>query len=406
MVPAPSYARGLRCRKCSRTFPKEYRLDCPDCQGLLQIEYDLETLRATGPAALQGTGVWRYAPLLPIAHPAHRVSLGEQATPLLPCPRLGAELGLERLHLKFEGTLPTGSVKDRSSATAVAAAQEFGYAATAVVSTGNAGSSLAAYSTRAGLKSFIFCYEKGAVPKMHHIAGCATQLIVYRGGYDDLIRIYDAVLEQSSTVFECGGSRNAYKQEGKKTIAYEVIEQLGGQAPDVFVALVAVGECFLAAWRGFNEWFRLGWGNQVPRMICAQSARANPIVIAAREGGPLVPQRIGYTVAEGAAVGNPMAKGEWVLDLLREYDGGVADAADDEVLAAQQLLARTEGIWAGPSGCVGLAALAQLVREKQIPGDALVVCLITETGLKGEYPPFPTDPITPTRETVERILHF
>src|SRR5207248_380611 len=135
---------------CGTVHPLGYRLECEKCRGLLELSYDLDVLRARGPAALTGGGLWRYAPVLPIADPAHRVTLGEGGTPLLDCPRLAKRLGVRSLAIKFEGANPTGTVKDRSSATGVAAALQFGFTATSVVSSGNAGSSIAAYSARAG----------------------------------------------------------------------------------------------------------------------------------------------------------------------------------------------------------------------------------------------------------------
>lgn len=151
-----SVATGLTCIECGVTYPPAYRLECDKCRGLLELIYDLEALRRRGPEVFQGYGLWRYAPVLPIARPEHRVTLGEGQTPLLECPRLAQFLGVKRLLIKFDGANPTGTVKDRSSATAVGAALQFGYRVTSVVSSGNAGSSIAAYSARAGLRSLIF----------------------------------------------------------------------------------------------------------------------------------------------------------------------------------------------------------------------------------------------------------
>ncbi|HVQ23778.1 MAG TPA: pyridoxal-phosphate dependent enzyme, partial [Planctomycetota bacterium] len=164
-----SLVRQLTCIDCGTTFPLGYRLECDTCHGLLELGYDLDRLRRDGPAALTGTGLWRYAAVLPIEDPAHRVTLGEGGTPLLDAPRLAASLGVRRLRLKFEGATPTGTVKDRSSATAVAAALQFGFGATSVVSSGNAGSSIAAYSARAGLRSLIFAYARASAPKLLHM---------------------------------------------------------------------------------------------------------------------------------------------------------------------------------------------------------------------------------------------
>jgi len=380
-----SLARELSCIDCTASHPLGYRLECDKCRGLLELRYDLDRLRAAGPALFSGTGLWRYAPVLPITDPAHRVTLGEGGTPLLDCPRLARHLGVRRLLLKYDGANPTGTVKDRSSATAVGAALQFGYRATSVVSSGNAGSSIAAYSARAGLRSLIFAYERTSAPKLLHMQATASDLIIYQGVYDDLITHWDRLVEEH-LFFDCGASRNAYKQEGKKTLAYEITEQTGFQPPDVVVAPVAVGETFIAIVRGFRELAEAGLIPRVPRMVAAQAARANAITRAFRTGTSIVPLKIGYTVAEGLAAGDPGRKGDWVLRLLREHRGLAADAEDDAILEAQRLLARAEGVWAGPTGVATVAVVRRLLEQKQLdPGDT-VCAIISETGLKTEAP--------------------
>jgi threonine synthase len=384
-----SLARNLVCIDCGSAFALGYRLECAACRGLLELHYDIERLAKEGPAILHGTGLWRYAPVLPIANPAHRVTLGEGGTPLLDCPRLARDLGVRRLLLKFDGPNPTGTVKDRSSTTAVSAALQFGYRATSVVSSGNAGSSIAAYSARAGLRSLIFAYERASAPKLLHMAATATDLVIYQGVYDDLITLWDRLVAED-LFFDCGASRNAYKHEGKKTLAYEIAEQTGFTVPDVVVAPVAVGETFIATARGFREMRDAGWIPRLPMMVAAQATRANAIARAWRDGTAITPLKIGYTVAEGLAAGNPGRKGDWVLRLLRELGGLAGDVEDDEILAAQQRLARTEGIWGGPTGVATLAVLARLLAQKAIDPDQTIAVIVSETGLK-------TEAVTPSR---------
>ena len=382
-----SLATGLLCIDCGGAQPLGYTLQCPNCGGLLELVYDTATLQRLGTAVFAGGGLWRYAPVLPIADPAHRVSLGEGQTPLLECPRLGRELGVRRLLVKFEGSNPTGTVKDRTSATAVGAALQFGFTATSVVSSGNAGSSIAAYSARAGLHSLIFCYARASAPKLLHMAATASDLVLYKGVYDDLIAHWDHLAEEG-LFFDCGATRNPYKHEGKKTIAYEIAEQLGWRAPDVVVAPVAVGETFIAAHRGFAEMERLGFIPQRPLMAAAQAARANAITQAWRDKTSITPLKIGYTVAEGLAAGNPGRKGDWVLRILRETGGVAGQAEDEEILAAQRMLARTEGIWAGPTGSASLAVLARLLTDRQVDPASTICVIVSETGLKTEaHPP-------------------
>jgi len=381
-----SLAQNLTCIDCGAAYPLTYRLECAACGGLLELRYDIGRLRAAGPSVLSGSGLWRYAAVLPIANPAHRVTLGEGGTPLLDCPRLARELGVRRLLLKFDGANPTGTVKDRSSATAVAAALSFGYRATSVVSSGNAGSSIAAYSSRAGLRSLIFAYEKASAPKLLHMAATTMDLIIYKGVYDDLIKIWDRLVADD-LFFDCGASRNAYKQEGKKTLAYEIAEQTGWTVPDVVVAPVAVGETFIATARGFREMREAGWITRVPLMVAAQATRANAVARAFRDGAAITPLKIGYTVAEGLAAGDPGKKGDWVLRLLREGKGLAGDAEDDEILETQRRLARVEGVWAGPTGVAALAVLIRLLAQKQLDPAQTICAIISETGLKTEGAP-------------------
>jgi len=381
-----SLAQNLTCIDCGAAYPLTYRLECDACRGLLELRYDIARLRAAGPGILAGSGLWRYAPVLPIADPAHRVTLGEGGTPLLDCPRLARELGVRRLLLKYDGANPTGTVKDRSSATAVAAALAFGYRATSVVSSGNAGSSIAAYSSRAGLRSLIFAYERASAPKLLHMAATTANLIIYKGVYDDLIKIWDRLVDER-LFFDCGASRNAYKQEGKKTLAYEIAEQTGFTVPDVVVAPVAVGETFIATARGFREMRDAGWIARAPLMVAAQATRANAVARAFRDGTAIAPLKIGYTVAEGLAAGDPGKKGEWVLRLLRDGKGLAGDAEDDEILETQRRLARVEGVWAGPTGVASLAVLARLLAQKHLDRDQTICAIISETGLKTEGEP-------------------
>src|SRR5436853_5188492 len=220
------------------------------------------------------------------------------------------------------------------------------------------------------------------------MAATTGDLVLYEGVYDDLIAHWDRLVE-SRLFFDCGASRNAYKHEGKKTIAYEIAEQSGWRPPDVVVAPVAVGETFIAAARGFREMHRAGFIPRVPRMVAAQATRANAISRAFRGGRPLEPLKIGYTVAEGLAAGNPGRKGEWVLRLLREQGGLAGHAEDEEILAAQRLLARSEGIWAGPTGAGSLAVLARLLVDKRLDPGQTIAVIVSETGLKteAELPP-------------------
>lgn len=392
-----SAAVSLHCIGCEADHNLEYLLECPDCGGLLYIEYDLDRIGQVQFGNLSGPGVWAYAELLPIPDPAHHITLGEGHSPLLHAQRLGDAMGLHDLWLKFDGLNPTGTVKDRSAVTAVAAALQFGYDRIGVVSTGNAATSIAAYAARAGIKAFVLSTESSSRPKVCHVNALTANFAMYQGNYDDMIIGFDKAVN-TKAIFDGGASRNPYKQDGKKTMAYEIFEQMDLQVPDYVVYPVGIGELLLACQRAFRELKLAGHSDRMPIPVAAQSDVADSIVKALDDDAERIPKSITYTIAEGVAVGDMGAKGDWVLEDIRTSGGLGAASSDAEVIEWQQRLARLEGIWAGPTGCITLPALAKLVRRGDIPAEARVVCTISETGLKSDLEPpdvaiISTDPV-------------
>lgn len=399
-----SWVQALACVDCQETVDFAYRLKCPRCGGLLDLIYDLQ---ATNLAALVDNsfhGMWRFHRVLPILDPSNIVTLGEGLTPLIPAPRLAQVLGIRELHLKYEGTNPTGTVKDRTSSTAVSSARQFGARAVTVVSTGNAGASLATYAHRGDVKSVVFCYHRGDPIKMSHMSLMASRFCIFEGEYDDLIRSVDQCVEEG-LAFDGGATRNPFKHEGKKTIAYEVVEALG-RVPDFFFAPVAVGEIFIATYRGFAEMQRLGIVERTPTLVCCQSDQASPVVDAFRSGNALQPTSVKPTIAKGVAVGDPGPKGERVLRILRQNSGLAVTVSDLEVQEAQLLLSENEGLWAGPTGVVSLAGLIQACRQQTIDPDSSSVCVISETGLTSPYPPVESRLVKTELEEVRRLFSF
>jgi len=388
---------------CNTEHPLAYHLNCTRCGGLLEIKYDLERLSAFASPDTNRTGVWRYAAWMPIHQPEHFISLGEQPTPLIPAPRLGAAIGIPRLWIKFEGGLPTGTVKDRSSQTATAAAKQFGFEVIGVVSTGNAASSIATYATRAGLRGAVFCYTKTTQAKMAHIVGVSSDAIWYDGSYDDMISVFDAAVDKE-WIFDGGATRNPYKQEGKKTVALEVFEQLGRRAPDTMVYPVGMGETLLASQRAWSTLKAMSLVKNVPRPISAQSNEANTIATAWTSGENLQPKSIGYTIAEGTAVGDMGRKGLLTLRRIREQNGAAGCVSDDEILSMQQTIASLEGLWVGPTGTVPVAVAARLAKDHVIDKNDETVCVVTETGLKGDWAPSHVEAEKPSLHMIERML--
>ena len=402
-MPSESLAIGLFCVDCNTEHSLAYHLNCTRCGGLLEIKYDLERLSEFASPDTSRTGVWRYAAWMPIHQPEHFISLGEQPTPLMPAPRLGAAIGIPNLWIKFEGGLPTGTVKDRSSQTATAAAKQFGFDVIGVVSTGNAAASIATYATRAGLRGAVFCYTRTTPAKMAHIVGVASDAIWYDGSYDDMISVFDKAVDKH-WFFDGGATRNPYKQEGKKTVALEIFEQLGRRAPDTMVYPVGMGETLLASQRAWSALKTMSLIEHMPRPVSAQSDEANTLATAWTSGENLQPKDIGYTIAEGTAVGDMGRKGLLTLRRIREQDGAAGCVSDEEILSMQQTIAALEGLWVGPTGTVPVAVAARLAQEKVIDGNAETVCVVTETGLKGDWAPSHVEGERPSLHMIERML--
>ena len=399
-----SYASRLKCIKCAAEYPLEYVLVCRKCNNLVELEYDLKAVAGLDfQQSLKRDGIWRFHPVLPIGSPEDMVTLGEGNTPLIPCSRFAAELGFKDVRVKYEGNNPTGTFKDRSSATAIAAAKQFKFATTAVVTTGNAGASIATYSARAGIRSVVFCYSKAAASKLYHLEAVATELVVFEGGYDEVAVAVAKHLDRLR-IFDSDARRNPYKHEGKKTLGYEVFLQLGRRVPDYILIPVSLGEMMVATWRAFKEMKEMGWCDRLPKLIACQSAAANPVTRAFDEKKGIVPQQVGYTIAEGVAVGNPGLKGDRALEAVRATEGLAVSVDDDEIVEAMRVLARNEGIWSGPTGAVTVASLTKLAAAKKIDPGASVVCVVSETGLKGDYPPFPAEPVVLDPDKIQRIL--
>ena len=399
-----SYASRLKCIKCGAEYPLEYVLVCKKCNNLVEFEYDLKAVAELDfQASPKQDGVWRFHPILPISSPDHAVTLGEGGTPLITCSRFAEDLGFKDVRAKYEGNNPTGTFKDRSSATAIAAAKQFGFASTAVVTTGNAGASIATYAARAGIRTVVFCYSKAAPSKLYHLEACATSLVVFEGGYDEVAVAVQKHLDRLK-IFDSDARRNPYKHEGKKTLAYELFLQLGRKVPDYILIPVSLGEMLVATWRAFREMKEMGWCDRLPKLVACQSSAANPVTRAFDEKKGIVPQQVGYTIAEGVAVGNPGLKGDRALEAVRATDGLAVSVDDDEIVDAMRKLAHREGIWSGPTGAVTVAALAKLAAARKIDPAASVVCVVSETGLKGDYPPFPAEPVVLDPEKIQRIL--
>jgi threonine synthase len=309
------------------------------------------------------------------------VDIGAGFTPLLPAQNLGEALGLRRLYIKNDCANPTWSFKDRVVTVAATKAREFGFDTLACASTGNLANAVAAHAARGGLKALVFIPADLEQGKVVGSAVYGPTLVAVKGSYDDANRLCSELTDKYPWAFVNINIR-PYYAEGSKTLAYEVVEQLGWRAPDHCIVPMASGCLLTKVWKGIKELAWLGlvdWTHT--RMSGAQAEGCSPIVNAwDRESFDVRPVRPN-TIAKSLAVGNP-ADGYYALKVLADSGGSAVAVSDDEVVQGIKLLAETEGIFTETAGGVVIAGLRRLVTQNRIQPDELVVAFITGAGLK------------------------
>jgi threonine synthase len=330
----------------------------------------------------------RYRDILAHEGEEFHVTLGEGGTPLIHARRLGAQLGVSRLHLKFEGTNPTGSFKDRGMVLAVNRAVAAGARAVVCASTGNTSASAAAYAAAAALPCYVILPAgKVARGKLAQALAAGARMIMVDGNFDAALEAVRRIGEDGAAVVV--NSINPDRLEGQQTAAFEVVDALG-RAPDALALPVGNAGNITAYWRGFRRYAAEGAG--LPRMLGFQAEGAAPIV----RGEPVAEPE---TVATAIRIGNPASWDGAVA--ARDESGGVIEAVSDgEILEAQRLIVELEGIFCEPASAAGVAGVRRLVREGRIGADEVVVCVLTGHGLKdpdaiqgeeGTLTPIPAD---------------
>lgn len=380
---------GLSCVNCGRSFPKEgirYHCDLCGTRGVLDVAYDYDYVRRNLTRASlaedSDRSMWRYMPLLPLgrADMAGIQPLSTGLTPLYDAKSTAAELGLSRLYIKDDSRNPTGSLKDRASAVAIAKAVGLGQSAVCAASTGNAASSLAGFAASAGMPAYIFVPRTAPLAKQAQLLVFGARVFAVNGTYDEA---FDLCLEAAEEFgwYNRSCAINPFLVEGKKTVALEICEQLKWQPPDVVVMAVGDGCSLSAAWKGFKEAHTLGLTDRVPRMIGVQAAGANPLTRAFAEETPTFTYRRPETIADSIAVGIPR-NGIRALAAVRESGGFFVDVGDGEILAAIKELAGRSGIFAEPAGAAGYAGLRKLLATGALQRDMSVAITVTGSGLK------------------------
>jgi threonine synthase len=377
--------KPLRCPKCAHQPATGTIFQCPDCKSVLEVNVEISHLTRADRDRLRSSRdhtIWRWFDFFPIENRSSVVSLGEGCTPLIRSQRLGEHLGIPRLYLKNDTVLPTGSLKDRSNSVGLSKAKELGFTTAAVMSTGNAAASVAAYAAAAGLKSVVMVPAGTAPSKIIQARAYGATVVVTNGDFDnEVAQLYKSALQEFGW-YDCLSS-NPYRDEGKKSYAYEMVDQLDEQIPDWVIHPTAGGTGLYAMWKGYQEFLSLGWIDRAPRLVAAQSAAAAPIVAALEKGlADIEPVVAKPTIAESIQVGNPVSLGWRALKALRDSKGTALALSDAEILEAQSLLGRLVGIFAEPAAATSVAAAKKLRDTDVIRREDLVVCNITGHGLK------------------------
>jgi threonine synthase len=389
-VAQPPYSAlsHLECARCGASHDASRVQGLCSCGSPLLARYDLGQAAAQvdrADIARRPADLWRYHELLPVSAAARVVSLGEGMTPLLAMPRLGRALGVPGLLMKDEGLIPTGTFKARGASVGVSRAAELGVAGLAMATNGNAGAAWAAYAARAGLPSLIVMAADAPAINRAECRAAGAELRVPGGGIAEAGRLVAAEVPARPGYQDVSTLKEPYRIEGKKTMGFEIAEQLGWRLPDVIVYPTGGGVGIIGIYKALRELRELGWiGQRLPRLVAVQATGCAPIVRAfasgATESEPWPDPR---TVAFGITV--PKALGDFlVLDALYTTGGTAVAVADEALLTDQRTVAQLEGTLICPEGAACVTAVRELRGSGWLSGEEEVVLLNTGTGLK--YP--------------------
>jgi len=376
----------MECIACGERYDEdEIIYSCRRCGDLLEVKYDYEVLKEKLKESDWRSlplSVWRYRDLMPIHDPSEIVSLNEGGTGLHQCKRLGNLLGVKRLYVKNEGENPTGSFKDRGMTVGVTKAVELDMKMVICASTGNTAASLAAYAAKAGLQCVVLIPSgKIAYGKLAQAMVYGARVVQIRGNFDQALKIVLELSEKQREVYLLN-SVNPFRIEGQKSLAYEICDQLEGEAPDKVVVPVGNAGNISAIWKGFSDFYQLNLISRLPPMIGIQAEGAAPIAQAVKEGrNSIVPVDRPETVATAIRIGAPLS---WkkAIRAIRESKGTAETVSDQEILEAQGMLARHEGLFVEPASASSIAGLKKLVEVGSVDKDDTIVCVLTGHGLK------------------------
>jgi threonine synthase len=389
-VERPTFVTHLECSATGERYPADELHNLSRAGKPLLVRYDLAGVKKSlsrEALAQRPHDLWRYRELLPVRRVENIVSLGEAITPIVAMPKLAKKLTVAEILVKDEGRLPTGSFKARGLAMAVSMAKALGVTHMAMPTNGNAGSALAAYASRAGIKTTVFCPQDTPEVNVREIALQGATVYRVNGLIDDCGKI---VMQGQAKVgwFDTSTLKEPYRIEGKKTMGLELAEQLGWELPDVVLYPTGGGTGLIGMWKAFAELEAIGFiGKKRPRMVAVQAAGCAPIVRAYDAGVEHAPRwEDAQTIAAGIRV--PQAIGDFlVLRAVRESGGFAIAVTDEAITAAIDEVARAEGLLLCPEGAATYAALQQSRADGRIRRDERALLFNCATGLKYPMPP-------------------
>ncbi len=375
-------AHKVICWDCGAEVNDLFVNTCPKCGGLLTVKMDLEKVKEMKPTDLHKTpiGVWRYAPFMPV-DVEHKVSIQEGGTPLYTTTALGEAIGCKNTFVKFEGLNPTGSFKDRGMTIGVSHAKELGAKVVGCASTGNTSAALAAYAAKAGMKCAVFLPSgKVAMGKLAQALFFGAKVLSVDGNFDDALALARKMADERKLYLL--NSINPYRPEGQKSVLFEIMDQLSYDVPDRIILPVGNAANIWAVYKACMELKEVGWIDKVPMLTGIQAAGSAPVARAfAAKNENFEPELNPETVATAIRIGNPVS-GRKALKAIYSTGGYCTTVTDEEIISAQQLLGRKEGVCVEPASAASVAGLRKLIAEGIADKDERVVCICTGNGLK------------------------
>ena len=399
----------LLCRNCSTEFRADLKYVCDECFNPLDVIYDFDKIRLSKDIIKnREKNLWRYFELLPLRNKNNIVDIGAGYTPLHKADKLAKKLGLNNLFIKNDTVNPSFSFKDRPAGVAVSKSIELGLEAVGSPSTGNLASATAAHAARAGIPCYIFIPHDIEQAKILQVQAYGANIIPINGTYDDANRLA-AYAGDKYNIGIVNINLRTYYVEGSKTLAFEVCEQLGWNAPDHVIVPTGSGAMLCAIDRGLREFEKIDLiTNNNTKITSAQPEGCSPIVDAIKNKTNVIqPVKKPNTLAKSLAIGEP-GDGIFAVKTVNNSGGYGENANDEEIRESIRLLASTEGIFAEPGGAISIAVLLKLVRDGKIDANEKVVCYVTGNGLKAPEAAFIQQPelkvVEPKREVLEDII--